>query len=206
MKWKLAGTYVSACTCPTTTHWPIDGSMSDTTGACTSCSVFAVDGSFSDIGLSGIHFAIYNYFPQRLSEGEWVVGLVVGEGATDDQAQSIERIVTGAAGGPFATTKDMVGEYLGMDVAKVELILGERVAASVDGRTTFRYEPVYKPDGSIVEGANAMFPFAHDFRVGKAEGRSMAYGVGFDANHSELANFAFTDESMGVETGFGFKG
>jgi hypothetical protein len=97
----------------------------------------------------------------------------------------------------------MVGEYLGMDVAPVELMLGERVSASVGGRTNFRFEPLLDAGGAPVEVRNAMYPFTNGFQVGKASGRSMAFGVGFDANHGERATFAFTDETLSMEAGFG---
>jgi hypothetical protein len=203
MKWNLSGTYLSVCTCKSDTHWPIGGTMSDSNGPCNGCAIFTVDGTFHDIDLNGIQFAIYNMFPARLSEGEWIVGLVVGKGADDDQAQSIERIITGANGGPFATFSGMVGEYLGKDMAPVELILGNRISASVGGRTNVRFEPSMNDDGTPVEGRNAMYPFTNGFRIGKGTGRSMAFGVGFEANHGELATFAFTDETLAMEAGFG---
>jgi hypothetical protein len=47
------------------------------------------------------------------------VSLVVDEGASNEQAQAIERIDSGQEGRPFGDFVPLIGEYLGMERAPV---------------------------------------------------------------------------------------
>lgn len=143
-------------------------------------------------------FALYNHFPSNLTSGNWKIGLVVDEGATDEQAQGIERIVSGQEGGPFGEFVPLIGEYLGMERASVRYSDGDTPSASVGDKTEFNFEPVRGGDGSPTTVKNAMFGFAPEFQVGRASGRSSAFGIGFDASYGEAAEFEFSSEEEGA--------
>lgn len=197
MAWRISGSYVTCCSCTRETHWPIDGSLSDAAGECSSVAVFDVEnGSFDDTDLSGVQFAIYNFFPPKLSTGYWNVGLVVDRDASDDQATAIERIVNGTSGGPFAATAFMVGEYFGMDRADIDYLAEGTPSANVDGRSAFKLEV------SDASAPNAMFPFASEFRVGRTIGKNKAFGFTWEAGYGESGRFSFSNETMAVEAGW----
>ena len=48
--------------------------------------------------------------PSNLTAGNWTVGLVVDEGASEEQAQALDRIISGQDGGPFAEFVPFIGE------------------------------------------------------------------------------------------------
>jgi hypothetical protein len=196
MAYRIAGTYVGACDCALLCPCPVDAPPTGKDGECRGSLVFHVrEGSLDDTDLSGVTMALYNQFPSNLTSGNWKVALVVDEAASDEQAQAIERIVSGQEGGPFGEFVPLIGEYLGMERASVRYSDGETPSATVGDETEFRFEPLRGGDGSPTTVKNAMFGFAPEYRVGHASGSSSAFGIGFDASYGEAADFEFSSEA-----------
>jgi hypothetical protein len=115
--------------------------------------------------------------------------MVVDDSASDDQAQALERIVSGQEGGPFADFAALTGENLGMQRAPVRL---SGSSASVGDTTELSFEPARGGDGAPTTVKNAMFGFAPEYQIGKASGRSTAFGIDFEASYGESAEYEFT--------------
>lgn len=197
MSWTISGTYVAGCSCAVLCSCPYDGQPRNAEGEtdCLGTAVFHVaDGNLDDVDLSGVDFAFYNYFPSNLTSGNWKVGLVVDSAASGDQANALERILSGREGGPFGQLAQFYGEYLGMERAKVSLTDGERPGLRVAGKTELSYEPLTGPDGSSTKVKNAMFGFAPEFEVGRSSGRSDAFGLSYEASYGETADYVFSSE------------
>jgi hypothetical protein len=195
MAYRIAGTYVAACNCTGLCPCPVDGPPTGDNGECRGALVFGIkDGNLDDTDLGGVNFALYNWFPSNLTAGNWKVGIVVDEGASDEQAQAVEQIVSGDAGGPFGEFKPLIGEYVGMERASVDVT---DTAISVAGKTDITFEPYTGPDGSPTTVKGAMFGFAPEYKVGKASGQSDAFGLPFDARYGEGADFEFSTEMAG---------
>jgi hypothetical protein len=125
--------------------------------------------------ISRLPFALYNHFPSNLSAGNWKVGIVVDDAASDEQAKAVERIISGEEGGPFKDFTPLIGDYVGMQRGKVGITNGDSPSISVanvgeDLSTEF----VAGADGAPTTVSNAMFGFAPTFRVGKGSGRLRA--------------------------------
>jgi hypothetical protein len=58
-------------------------------------------GSFGGVALPGTKALIAFDTPQRMIDGHWTQTLIIDRGATADQRQAIEAILTGKAGGPW---------------------------------------------------------------------------------------------------------
>jgi hypothetical protein len=195
MAYTIEGTYLASCDCRGLCACPVDGPPSSADGECHGALVFHIErGNLDDTDLSGVDFVLYNHFPSNLTSGNWKVGVVVDEGASDDQAQAVERIVSGQEGGPFGEFVPLIGEYLGMERASVQ-ISGDR--ASVAGKTEMSFEPLTGPDGSATTVKNAMFGFAPEFTVGKSAGKSDAFGLKSEFAYGETANYTFSSEMAG---------
>jgi len=197
MSWTISGTYVAGCSCAVLCSCPYDGQPRDAKGGteCRGTAVFHVaDGNLDDLDLSDVDFAFYNLFPSNLSSGNWKVGLIVDASASDDQAEALERILSGREGGPFGQLSQFYGEYLGMERAAVSLGEGDRPGLTVEGRTELSYEPLTGPDGSSTKIRNAMFGFAPEFEVGRTTGRSDAFGMSYEASYGETADYVFSSE------------
>jgi hypothetical protein len=139
--------------------------------------VFHVEsGNSNGTDLSGVDFAISFHVPSNLTAGNWTVGLIVDEGASEEQGQAIEGIVSGQAGGPFAEFAPLIGEVQPPRRAGVTFSGGDAPSASVQGGTEIRFEPFRGPDGQPTTLSNAMVTFGPTYAVGKgpAEGSPSA--------------------------------
>jgi hypothetical protein len=196
MAWRIAGTYVAACNCVGVCPCPTDQKPTSPDGECRGVIVFGVrEGNHDDVDLSGLDFALYNYWPENVGAGRWKLGLVVDEGASDEQAQALERILSGQAGGPFEDFAALTEEYLGMERAQVTFSDGDNPSGSVAGKSEFAFEPFRGPDGSPTTVRNAAFGFSPEFQIGSASGRSDAFGMSIETVYGETADFEFSSEA-----------
>lgn len=195
MAYTIKGTYVASCDCAGICPCPVDGEPTGENGECRGALAFAIkEGGLDDVDLGGVNLALYNYFPSNLTSGNWKVGIVVDDGASDEQAQAVERIISGDEGGPFGEFKPLIGEYLGMDRASITVSDGK---VTVAGKTDFTFEPYTGPDGSPTTVKGAMFGFAPEFKIGLTTGKSDSFGLAFDARYGESADFEFSSEAVG---------
>ncbi|WP_367319130.1 DUF1326 domain-containing protein [Streptomyces sp. HUAS ZL42] len=197
MTWTISGNYIAGCSCAVLCSCPVDGQPRDKEGkvGCLGAAVFHVaEGNLDDVDLSGVDFAFYNEFPSNLTSGNWKVALVVDSGASDQQADALERILSGREGGPFGELSQFYGEYLGMERAEVSAVGGDKPGLKVEGRTELSYEPLIGPDGKPSTVKNALFGFAPEFEVGTTTGSSNAFGLSFEGSYGEAAQYVFSSE------------
>jgi hypothetical protein len=195
MSYTIKGTYGAVCNCRMICPCPIDGLPTGDGDECNGVLIFDVrQGNLDDTDLSGVPFALYNHFPSNLSSGNWKVGIVVDEGASDAQAQAVERIISGQEGGPFADFGPLIGDYVGMQRGKVSLSGDDDVKGTVAGIGDFETEFAKGSDGSPTTVSNAMFGFAPTFKVGKGKGRFSVFGSSHEARYAEGAEFEFSSE------------
>jgi hypothetical protein len=195
MAYRIAGTYVASCNCAPICPCPVDSTPTGPNGECRGLLIFDVrNGSLDDTDLGGVSFALFNHFPSNLSAGGWTVGIVVGEEASDEQAQAVERIISGEEGGPFGEFKPLIGEYTGMQRGRVT---AEEKSGSVAGIGDFQFEPFTGPDGSPTKVKAAMFGFAPEYTIGKGSGRAEILGESVDFAYGESADFEFSTEMAG---------
>jgi hypothetical protein len=195
MAWKISGSYLANCSCNLICPCPVDGPPTGPNGECHGHLVFQIaEGNLNDIDLSGVNVGLVNFFPKNLTGGGWKLGIVVDDGASDEQADACERIFKGDEGGPFAEFAALTDEWIGMERGSVTFSNGDTPSASInDSKTTF--EPIVGPDGSHTETTvhNAPFGFAPEFRVGRAPGKMSNLGIEFDGNYGETAEYVFAD-------------
>ncbi|WP_137991755.1 DUF1326 domain-containing protein [Streptomyces vilmorinianum] len=198
MTWTISGNYLAGCSCAMVCGCAVDANPRDPHGReeCLGCNVFHVaEGRLDDVDLSGVDFALYNHFPSHLTAGDWKIGVVVDEKASDAQADALERILSGREGGAFGELSQFYGEYLGLERAPVSLTDGEKARVSVEGKSELTFEPLRGPDGGPTTMKNAMFGFAPEFTLGRTTGRSSAFGLSFEPSYGEQGDFTFSSEA-----------
>ena len=198
MAWRIAGTYVASCSCNLICPCPTDNPPISADGQCRGVGVFHIaEGNLDDTDLSGVDVGLVNLFPSNLTAGNWKLGIVVDEGASDEQASALERIFHGDEGGPFADFAALVSDWLGMQRAPVSFSDGDRPSGSI-GDSSWTFEPLAGPEGSNADTTvkNAAFGFAPEFRVGRAPGHISAHGIEFDAIYGETADYEFASEMV----------
>jgi hypothetical protein len=115
--WSIAGEYMEACSCnyvcPCVTSNLVAPATED---FCTFAMTYRIDsGRFASTNLAGVTFAIVGKSKAVMSQGEWVLGVVVDDRASEEQAAAIGAIASGAAGGPLAAVGPLVGEFRGIE-------------------------------------------------------------------------------------------
>jgi hypothetical protein len=195
MAWRISGSYAASCSCNLICPCPVDGVPTGPDGECKGFIVFSVkEGNLDDVDVSGVNFALYNYFPSNLTSGNWKVAVVVDSGASDEQADAIERICKGEEGGPFGELSNFYGEYLGTERDTVTFSDGDRPSASVGSSSEMAFEPLEGPDGSATTVKGAMFGFAPEYKTGHGPGKSDRFGLSYDPIYAEAADFEFSTE------------
>jgi hypothetical protein len=197
MAYTIRGTYVAVCNCRLLCPCPYDGPPTGDGDECYGALSFGIrEGNLDGTDLSGVNFALYNYFPSNLTAGNWRVGIVVDEGASDEQAQAVERIVSGQEGGPFGDFVPLIGEYVGMQRASVSVSDGDSPSTSIGGvGDNLSIDLARGPDGSPTTVSNAMFGFAPNFRVGTGKGSFETFGSSHESRYGETAEFEFSTEA-----------
>ena len=195
MAWEMSGKYVASCSCSLICPCPVDAPPTGPNGECRGVAVFHIaSGSLDGTDLSGVDFAFANLFPSNLSAGNWKLGIVVDEGASEGQAAALERILHGDEGGPFADFSALYGEWLGVERASVTFTDSDTPSASVADRTSITFESLPGPGGGVTTVKNAMFGFADEFMIGKAPGPAGLFGLDYEGVYGESAEFSFASE------------
>jgi hypothetical protein len=204
MTYTISGAYLASCSCAVLCGCPVDAQPKDAGGnsECRGVAVFHIaDGGLDDVDLGGVDFAFYNLFPSNLSSGDWKVGVVVDTDADDTQVEALGRILSGQEGGMFGELAGLIGENLGTERGKVSLSDGEKVALSVEGHSAVEFEAARGMDGQPTTVKNAMFGFAPEFKIGTTSGHSSAFGLSFEPSYGESADFTFSSEGAGADSG-----
>lgn len=195
MSWEMSGKYLVNCNCQMICPCSVDGPPTGPNGECRTSVVFHIaSGQLDDTDLSGVDFVFCLNLPSNLTSGNWKVGIVVGDGASDGQASALERILHGDEGGPFADFAAFYGEWLGVERGNVTFSDGDTPSASVAGHTNLAFESLPGPGGGVTTVKNAMFGFAPEFLIGKGKGSSDLFGLDFEAVYGETADFTFASE------------
>lgn len=199
MAYRISGSYVGICSCALICPCPVDGRPNDPQGRgeCRGITVFHItEGNLDQTDLSGVDFAFCNLFPSNLTSGNWKVGLVVDQDAGDEAAHAVERILAGQEGGPFADLAPFIGEFMGVERARITYTDGETPSATVEGRSELAFEPHRGVDGTATTVRNAQFGFAPEVRIGRGSGRSEAFGLTFEPVYGEAGDFEFSSEEQ----------
>jgi hypothetical protein len=120
--WQMAGDYFETCNCDYVCPCvPSNLAGRPTQGYCNFAMVFNIEKGNSDsVKLDGLTFAVIGHAPEVMGKGNWSVGLIVDERASDEQKQAIATIASGQAGGPPAILTGVVGKLLGVESRPIQ--------------------------------------------------------------------------------------
>jgi hypothetical protein len=199
--WQIEGQYYENCSCEYVCPC-VPGAMqaTPTKGSCTFVMGFQIEhGRFGGVPLDGLGFIVLGYTPQEMAKGDWSVGLVIDERATDAQRDAITGIASGAAGGPMAALGGLVGKFLGAESAPIDFVRkGESWSVSAGSRV--RIEGVgatgIDPSRPPLQLANTGHPAADRFSLARASNsRVAALGLAWDdatgRNNAQYAPFSW---------------
>jgi hypothetical protein len=122
MAWKLTGSYFETCSCDVICPCTASLSLGATRDRCKAVLVFSIkSGEVDGTDVSGLTVAAVCDTPKVMSEGNWRLGVVIDAKATDEQAEKLGGVFSGALGGPMEALGPLVGENLGVERLSIEV-------------------------------------------------------------------------------------
>lgn len=121
--WHIRGDYFETCSCDylcpciftNMTAMPTDG-------VCKVAIVLDIaEGRYGDTRLDGVAFVSAAMVDGPMADGNWTLGLIIDEGASDAQVDAIGRICSGDEGGPMALMAPLVGTFAGIERAPIAI-------------------------------------------------------------------------------------
>jgi hypothetical protein len=152
--WAITGRYYETCSCDFVCPCILTQMTArPTKESCTFAMAMQIDrGSFEGVGLDGIPFIVLGFTPGPMSEGNWSVGLVVDERASDQQRDAITAIASGGTGGPMAPLAGLIGTFLGVARAPIAIdAKGVKWSASAGDLVKMGAEGVMGIDPRVTE-------------------------------------------------------
>ena len=122
MAWQLAGNYFENCSCdvlcPCITSPTLGPADQD---QCLMTMAYRIySGQIEDLDVSGCTIVLVAETPAVMSDGDWRVGLIIDDAASEAQAEALGRVFTGELGGPMAELGALIGERLGVERAPID--------------------------------------------------------------------------------------
>jgi hypothetical protein len=122
MSWKLEGSYFETCSCDMVCPCSASMALSATHERCRVTLVFNVEqGDVQGTDVSGLTVAAVADTPQVMSNGNWRLGVFIDAAASDEQAEKLGAVFSGALGGPMQALGPLVGENLGVQRAQIDV-------------------------------------------------------------------------------------
>ncbi len=169
MAWTLEGTYFENCSCDWVCPCTVTSFVSPATYDRCQVVLFyhVASGRIDDVDVSGLTVALVADAPAQMLDGNWRVGLVVDEAASQEQADKLVAVFTGQMGGPMSALAPLVGEVLGVERAPIRyqddglrhsVQVGDRMAVTVEdfvppalgGQEPTRLAGVFHPSNRTV--------------------------------------------------------
>ncbi len=122
MSWKLEGSYFETCSCDVVCPCTASLSLGATHDRCNAALVFNVrSGEVEGTDVSGLTVAAVIDTPKVMTDGDWRMGVFIDGAASEEQAERLGAVFSGALGGPMEALGPLVGENLGVQRAPIEV-------------------------------------------------------------------------------------
>ena len=201
VQWRISGEYCEACSCDSVCPCPTSGlAARPSKGHCDAGLVFRVDrGQYGSTKLDGLSFAVLLHTPGPMIQGNWTVGLILDERASQEQREALTTIASGQGGGPMAALAPLIGRFGGAEAKPIKFEMsGMRRSVSIPGALDIAIEGIAgaKQDEPIFLD-NVGHPAASRLALAKAS-RSHMHGFGIDwddtagRNNGHFAPFAWS--------------
>ena len=200
--WQVSGQYYETCSCDFVCPCvPGQLAVKPTRGWCTFAMAFQIErGVYGAVPLDGLGFIVLGRTPEAMGKGDWSVGVIADERASDEQREALTAIASGAAGGPIAALSGLVGTFLGVESAAIRFERdGVKWSVEAPGRVDMAAEAAMglNPNASgPLQLENTGHPAADRFALARAS-RSHVHALGLDwddttgGNNGQYAPFSW---------------
>jgi hypothetical protein len=199
-QWQVSGEYFEACSCDSVCPCPTSGlAARPTQGFCDAGLVFNVQrGRYGSTQLDGLSFAVLLHTPGPMIQGNWTVGLVVDERASQEQRDALTAIASGQSGGPMAALAPLIANFGGVEAKAIRIeSSGMRRSVSIAGMLDIAVEGIPgAKDSEPIYLDNVGHPAASRLALAKASRSHMhGFGINWDdtsgRNNGHFAPFAW---------------
>ena len=122
MAWNLEGSYFESCSCDVVCPCTASLSLGATNDYCRVALVFHIEkGEVDGVDVSGQNVVAVAETPKVMTDGNWKLGVIMDDSASDEQAEKLGAVFSGALGGPMEALTPLIGENLGMERASIEI-------------------------------------------------------------------------------------
>jgi hypothetical protein len=122
VSWKISGSYFETCSCNVVCPCTASLALGATLDRCKVTLVFNVhSGDVEGTDVGGLTVAAIVDTPKVMTDGNWRLGVFIDAAASDEQAERLGGVFSGALGGPMASLGPLVGENLGVQRAPIEV-------------------------------------------------------------------------------------
>jgi hypothetical protein len=187
MSWNINGSYFESCSCDVVCPCTASLSLGATRDRCKVVLLFNVkSGEVDGTDVSGLKVAAVADTPKVMSEGNWRLGVVIDEAASDEQAEKLGGVFSGALGGPMEALGPLVGENLGVERAPIEVsedglkhsvTIGDQVDLEIEDVVPFGVET-----GEPAKITGIFHPVGSELTVARATRSQInAFGIQYEA-------------------------
>jgi hypothetical protein len=197
MSWNIAGTYFETCSCDVVCPCTASLSFGATNDYCRVVLVFHVaNGDVEGVDVSGLTVAAVAETPKVMTEGNWRLGVFIDSAASDEQAEKLGGVFSGALGGPMEGLGPLIGENLGVERAPIEVResglthsvkIGDSVDFEVEDIVPFGVE-----SGKPAQLVGIFHPAGPDLTVAHATRSKIdAFGISYEGKSAFSHEFAW---------------
>ena len=186
MSWNLVGSYFEACSCNVVCPCTASLAFGATNDYCRVVLVFHIkDGDVEGTDVSGLTVAAVADTPKVMTEGNWRLGVFIDAAASDEQADKLGGVFSGALGGPMEALGPLIGENLGVERAPIEVreeglthsvTIGDQVDIEIEDIVPFGLEP-----GATAQLTGLFHPAGSELTVAHTTRSNVdAFGISYE--------------------------
>jgi hypothetical protein len=186
MAWKVAGSYFETCSCDAVCPCTASFSFGATHDYCRVVLVFHVkDGEVDGVDVGGLTVAAVADTPKVMTDGNWRIGVFIDAAASDEQAEKLGGVFSGALGGPMEALGPLIGEHLGVERAPIEVHEeGLRHSVRIGDAVDFEIEDVVPfgvETGQPAKLSGIFHPAGPELNIARAtRSRIDAFGISYE--------------------------
>jgi hypothetical protein len=185
MSWKLEGQYFENCSCDVPCPCTVSLDLGADRDRCNAFLAFQVEsGEVDGVDVSGLTVVAIADTPKVMSEGNWRLGVLIDDGASDEQAEKLGAVFGGQHGGPMEALGPLVTEVLGVERVALEVSHQNgthRIKVGDDGEVEVQEIVSFgKEDGVPARLTGIFHPAGEDLTIAKAtKSHVSAFGIDF---------------------------
>ena len=173
MAWNLKDSYVETCSCELMCPCNLSFALPATYDFCRVTLVFNIrEGQVEGTDIGGLKVAAIADTPKVMTDGNWRLGVFIDAQASDEQFEKLVQVFSGQLGGPMSALAPLVGEMLGVERARTDVVddglrhsvrVGDAIDFEVEDIVPFgvetgrpvRFDGMFHPVGSNLTMAEA---------------------------------------------------